>query len=79
MPLKAIYVVNRARYHTLTADNQDYLAVYCLVLNTGLIGFDELLSEIDSDSLNNFEQFIRWVDSLLDEPIRSHRGIPPSS
>ena len=57
--------LNRARYHTLTADNQDYLAYICLVLNTGLIDFDELLSEIDSNSLNNFEQFIRWVDSRL--------------
>lgn len=57
--------LNRARYHPLTADNQDYLAYICLVLNTGLIGFEELLAEIESDSLNNFEQFIRWVESRL--------------
>lgn len=62
---KQYTALNRARYHTLTADNQDYLAYICLVLNTGLIGFEELLSEIDSNSLNNFEQFIRWVDSRL--------------
>jgi hypothetical protein len=26
--------LNRARYHLLTADNQDYLAYICMVLNT---------------------------------------------
>lgn len=57
--------LNRARYHTLTADNQDYLAYICLVLNTGLIGFEDLLAEIESGSLNDFEQLIRWVDSRL--------------
>jgi hypothetical protein len=57
--------LNRSRYHGLTADNQDYLAYICLVLNTGLITFDELLSEIESKSLENFEQFVRWVDSRL--------------
>lgn len=57
--------LNRARYHGLTADNQDYLAYICLVLNTGLIAFEELLREIESDSLKDFEQFIRWVDSRL--------------
>jgi len=57
--------LNRAKYHTLTADNQDYLAYICLVLNTGLIGFEELLSEIESKSLEDFEQFHRWVASRL--------------
>lgn len=57
--------LNRARYHSLTADNQDYLAYICLVLNTGLISFDDLLSEIETKSLDNFEQFVRWVDSRL--------------
>ncbi len=56
---------NRGRYHSLTSDNQDYLAYICLVLNLGLIQFEELLSEIESDSLHNFEQFIRWVDSRM--------------
>ncbi len=57
--------LNRSRYHFLTADNQDYLAYICLVLNTGLIGFDELLVEIESHSLETFDQFIRWVDSRM--------------
>ena len=57
--------LNRARYHSLTEDNQDYLAYICLVLNTGLIGYEDLLSEINNGSLNDFEQFLRWVDSRM--------------
>ncbi len=57
--------LNRARYHFLTADNQDYLTYICLVLNTGLVSFDELMGEIENSSLDNFDQFIRWVDSRM--------------
>ncbi|HRW03950.1 MAG TPA: hypothetical protein P5121_02575 [Caldilineaceae bacterium] len=57
--------LNRARYHTLTADNQDFLAYICLVLNTGLIKYDELLTQFDNGSLHDFEQFVRWVDSRM--------------
>ena len=57
--------LNRARYHFLTADNQDYLTYICLVLNTGLVSIDELMAEIESSSMENFDQFIRWVDSRM--------------
>ncbi len=57
--------LNRARYHLLTADNQDYLAYICMVLNTRLISLDEVVREVESKSLDNFEQFIRWVDSRM--------------
>jgi hypothetical protein len=57
--------LNRGRYHFLTGDNQDYLAYICLVLNTGLISYEELLDEIQQNSLANFDQFIRWVDSRM--------------
>ena len=57
--------LNRSRYHQLTADNQDYLAYICLVLNTNLISLDEVMREVESKSLDNFEQFIRWVDSRM--------------
>lgn len=53
--------LNRSRYHFLTGDNQDYLAYICLVLNTGLVKYDELLQEIEKKSLENFEQLVRWV------------------
>lgn len=57
--------LNRARYHFLTADNQDYLAYICLVMNAGLVSFDELTGEIQAGSMENFDQFIRWVDSRM--------------
>ncbi|MCB0068019.1 MAG: hypothetical protein KDD77_12740, partial [Caldilineaceae bacterium] len=57
--------LNRARYHQLTADNQDYLAYICMVLNTRIMSLEELVSEVDSASMEDFEQFIRWVDSRL--------------
>jgi len=57
--------LNRARYHTLTADNQDFLAYICLVLNTGLIKFEDLITQFNSKSLRDFEQFLRWVDSRM--------------
>lgn len=57
--------LNRSRYHFLTADNQDYLAYICLVLNAGLVSFDEVQEEIKSGSLDNFEQFLRWAGSRL--------------
>ncbi|MEZ4618169.1 MAG: hypothetical protein R2867_22010 [Caldilineaceae bacterium] len=57
--------LNRARYHSLTADNQDFLAYICLVLNTGIIGFEDLLTQFNNGSLHDFEQFLRWVDSRM--------------
>ncbi len=57
--------LNRSRYHQLTADNQDYLAYICMVLNTRIMSLEELVSEIDNASMEDFEQFIRWVDSRL--------------
>jgi hypothetical protein len=57
--------LNRSRYHLLTADNQDYLVYICMVLNTRIMSLDELISEVDSKSLDNFEQFIRWVNSRM--------------
>ena len=57
--------LNRARYHQVTADNQDYLAYICMVLNTNLITLDEVKREVDTDSLDNFEQFVRWVGSRM--------------
>lgn len=57
--------LNRARYHSLTADNQDYLAYICLVANTGLINYNDLLKEFENQSLRDFPQFLRWVDSRM--------------
>lgn len=57
--------LNRSRYHFLTEDNQDYLAYICMVLNAGLIDYNEILSEVETNSIDNFEQFLRWVDSRM--------------
>ncbi len=57
--------LNRGKYHFLTADNQDYLAYICLILNSGLVDFDDLLSELSEKHVENFDQFIRWVESLM--------------
>jgi hypothetical protein len=57
--------LNRARYHFLTADNQDYLAYICLVLNANLVSFEEILKEVEDGSLASFEQFLRWVNSRM--------------
>ncbi|MBP8291900.1 MAG: hypothetical protein KAX65_03935 [Caldilineaceae bacterium] len=74
--------LNRSRYHQFTADNQDYLAYICLVLNTNLISFDEVIQEANTNSLDNFEQFIRWVNSRMminpevGEPLReTHEAV----
>ena len=57
--------LNRAKYHLLTADNQDYLAYICLVTNTNMISVEEVIREVETKSLDSFEQFIRWVDSRM--------------
>jgi hypothetical protein len=57
--------LNRSRYHFLTEDNQDYLAYICMVINAGLIDYQEILTETEKGSLDNFEQFLRWVDSRM--------------
>lgn len=57
--------LNQSAYHGLTEDNQDYLAYTCLVLNTQLIGFDELVGEVQKGSIDHFEQFVRWVNTRL--------------
>lgn len=57
--------LNRGRYHFLTEDNQDYLAYICMILNAGLVDYDETLKEIETGSLDNFEQFLRWVNSRI--------------
>ena len=35
------------------------------MLNTGLVSFDAILSEVAEGSLANFEQFLRWVDTRI--------------
>lgn len=57
--------LNQSTYHGLTSDNQDYLGYICLVINAGLISFDEVVDRVQNGSLNEFAQFVRWVDSRV--------------
>ena len=57
--------LNNAEYHCITADNQDYIAYICLMLNAKLIQFDELDNEVQNGSIDNFEQFTRWANSRM--------------
>ena len=57
--------LNQPKYHCLTEDNQDYLAYICLVINTGLIGFDEIVAEVAEGHLENFNQFTRLVEMRM--------------
>ncbi len=57
--------LNRSRYHFLTEDNQDYLAYICMTLNSGIYDYEEILKEIQNGSVDNFEQFLRMVNSRM--------------
>jgi hypothetical protein len=57
--------LNRSRYHFLTEDNQDYLAYICMTLNAGIFDYDEILREIQNESVENFKQFLRMVHARV--------------
>ncbi len=52
--------LNRARFHTVTEDNQDYLAYTCLAVSAGAISTGELAEAIGEGRFSCFEDFIRW-------------------
>jgi hypothetical protein len=53
--------LNRPQYHAFTADNQDYLAYICLMLEAGLYEYGSLVQEVQSGALSSFADFIRYV------------------
>ena len=55
-------LLNRARYHHLTGDNQDYLAYICLVLNNDGLDCADLLDRIEGGAVQTFEQFVRYAE-----------------
>ncbi len=57
--------LNRARYHHLTGDNQDYLAYICLVLNNDGLDCADLLERIEGGAVQTFEQFVRYVEVCI--------------
>ncbi|MEZ4768834.1 MAG: hypothetical protein R2844_10475 [Caldilineales bacterium] len=63
--LAAYNTLNDPSFHPFTADNQDYLAYICLVLNAGLIDLDALVADVQAGRMSSFRQFIDWSDGLL--------------
>lgn len=59
--------LNQPEYHPFTADNQDYLVYICLILGGGLIDLDDLLAEVDTGKMVNFEQFLGYVNQNADQ------------
>ncbi len=58
-------LLNQARYHHITQDNQDYLAYICLVMTNQAIDCHDLMERIESGALRSFDQFVRWVDTCV--------------
>jgi hypothetical protein len=59
--------LNQPEYHPFTADNQDYLVYICLILGGGLINLDDLLLEVNSGRMANFDQFLGYVHNNADQ------------
>ena len=71
--------LNQVEYHSLTADNQDYLAYICLILGSGMYTLAQVVADIDAGRLRSFAQFIKDVeqraDYLTPELVAIHRDI----
>jgi hypothetical protein len=68
---KAYTTINVARYHPFTADNQDNVAYICLMLGGGVSDLSTLISQIESNQLKTFRDFMDRVDAeaeLLPSP-----------
>ena len=59
--------LNQPEFHPFTTDNQDYLAYICLILGSGLVALDPLVSDIRAGRLAGFRQFIDQVDGRASE------------
>ena len=63
--LTAYNTLNDPVFHPFTADNQDYLAYICLVLNAGLIDLDTLIADVQAGRMTSFRQFIDWSGTRI--------------
>ena len=64
--LTAYNTLNDPVFHPFTADNQDYLAYICLVLNARLIDLDTLIADVQAGRMTSFRQFIDWSDTQIE-------------
>lgn len=60
---RAYAVLNAAKYHPFTADNQDNLAYVCLMLSAGFASLDALLADIAAGALPDYRAFMAQVDA----------------
>jgi hypothetical protein len=63
---RAYETLNQTVYHPFTTDNQDYLAAICLVVGSGLMTLDSLITDIESGKLRDFEDFLEVVNTQAD-------------
>lgn len=58
--------LNQPEYHPFTADNQDFLVYICMIIGAGLMELDELVVEVTSGKMVNFDQFLGAVNQNAD-------------
>jgi hypothetical protein len=63
---RAYVELNQAKYHSFTADNQDYLAYACLMLGAGLWSLENLRSDIAAGRLLTAQDLMARVDACRD-------------
>jgi len=60
-------VLNAQEYHAFTEDNQDCIAYLCILLGGGLIDLEDLLSDLHSNQVVAFKDFLTLVESRKGE------------
>jgi hypothetical protein len=63
---RAYETLNQTTYHPFTTDNQDYLAVICLIVGSGLMTLDALVADVERGALRDFEDFLASVEAQAD-------------
>jgi hypothetical protein len=63
---RAYVELNHSRYHSFTADNQDYLAYACLMLSAGVSTLEELRTDIAAGRLAAAQDLMARVDLQRD-------------
>ena len=67
--------LNQPEFHPFTADNQDYLAYVCLIIGSGVVRLEPLVTEVRAGRLATFQGFIAEVDARAGELPANLRGI----
>ncbi len=68
---------NAAGYHSFTADNQDYLAYICLMVDAGACTLGELATDVSEGRLSSFPDLVTRIEARaagLPGPVRAAHG-----